>query len=113
MTAGSGRITTLVLSIGLIGLFALARPAAAQCVPDVGTGTSSVPTCDNEHGGSNTSSLMIFHWPAREFLQNPIVATVTWIASRRPGGTSAQGQTVWVRQRYALRDGRTPKQVAW
>jgi hypothetical protein len=104
------RILVLVAISSLIGLLALAHPAAAQCTTDPPTGTSSIPNCEDGHANT-VPGPTIFRVPMNMFLRTPfMVAAAYWISQSR---TSA-GQQAMVKpqDQWTLRGGRSPKQVA-
>ena len=92
----TARATTLALAIGvtLLGLFAVARPAAAQCVPDWPGGSTCAPACKQMISGGTigrSTGPGIFGVPISVFIRNPVVSTTAWLVARprtetpRPG----------------------------
>jgi len=90
MKSAQVRILVLVVAGSLLGALAASRPAAAQCMPDPPTGSSSTSTCGGDDTPTRESAAdgaTILRLPPRVFVQNPVIAAVSWMVSRSQAKT--------------------------
>ena len=78
-------VASIVLSLGVLGLVLVSRPASAQCINDPPTGTILITRCITEGMRSSPSAGRISSGiDGGMMLRFPVVSAVTWWISRQP-----------------------------
>jgi hypothetical protein len=108
-------VLALVVCFGILGGFAFAENASAQCVPDTPIGPS-MRVCSDLMRATPPQvqpARTVLAVPVTEFIRNPVVVTASWIAAR-PGVAGTDRTALGARGLpNGSREARTPKRYAW